>query len=138
MDFTEALSVAQDKFRNSESMQLHPLRDTHVNDVPTLAAGMLVVAMRPLELELTRLREKLPKTADGVHIVPGMILYVVYHGDVYERSSWRIYNDGSFAASIKIGDGGEIKGFATVDCFSTRLAALEWLANMQPKETAHA
>lgn len=108
-----------------------------IERVRGLEPGLHSAHANILANEVERLWDKLPKSADGVHIVPGMILYVVYHGDVYETSGWAIHSDGSFGASIKIGDGGEIDGFALVECFSTRPVALEWLADMRPQETSN-
>lgn len=46
MDFTKALKLAQEAFVDRESMKIHPLKNTHVNDVPVIAASLIVAATK--------------------------------------------------------------------------------------------
>lgn len=56
MNFVSALSVAKHTFGHHESMRIHPLRDTHANDVPVIAAELMVGIALAAQKEIDRLR----------------------------------------------------------------------------------
>ncbi len=41
LDFVTALNLAKEAYAKAESMQIHPLKNTHTNDVPVIAAKLL-------------------------------------------------------------------------------------------------
>ena len=71
MNFTEAHKIAKEEFANRVSMMPYPLRDTHVNDVPVIAAELMVQATKNQQEKIEKLRKALKAIMKHQKIVGG-------------------------------------------------------------------
>ncbi len=98
---------------------------------------------KALEIKIKRLQaivDKLPKTADGVHIVPGMVLWFIDRRKevtVREVVISSLQNTIPMMVCARI-DGGE-QSLSECDCYSTREAALvdEYSSSSSERTTSY-
>ena len=66
MDFVTALAVANREFGQRESMRIHPLRDTHINDVPVIAAELIAEVCGKQNREMERVKAENERLREGL------------------------------------------------------------------------